>query len=77
MIAHTSGPEVSVFDNGLAIPAVTWLRDGVLAALRQTRWTAAASGLPATPVTGNLILESAAAGGTRPDRRDPARPDGQ
>jgi len=67
MIAHTSGPEISVFDNGLAIPAVTWLRDGVLAALRQTRWTAAASGLPATPVTGNLILESAAAGGTLDD----------
>jgi predicted Zn-dependent protease len=67
MIAHASGPETSVFDNGLAIPPVTWLRDGVLAALRQTRWTAEASGLPATPVTGNLILESAAAGGTLDD----------
>jgi predicted Zn-dependent protease len=67
VIAHTSGPETSVFDNGLAIPPVTWLRDGVLAALRQTRWTAEASGLPATPATGNLIFESAAAGGTLDD----------
>jgi predicted Zn-dependent protease len=67
MIAHTSRRETSVFDNGLAIPPVTWLRDGVLAALTQTRWTAEASGLPATPVTDNLILESAAAGGTLDD----------
>jgi predicted Zn-dependent protease len=67
MIARASRRETSVFDNGLAIPPVTWLRDGVLAALTQTRWTAEASGLPATPVTGNLILESAAAGGTLDD----------
>ena len=51
-----------MFDNGLAIPPVTWLRDGVLTALTQTRWTAGASGLPTTPGTDNLILESAAAG---------------
>jgi predicted Zn-dependent protease len=67
VIAHTSRRETSVFDNGMAIPPVTWLRDGVLAALTQTRWTAEASGLPATPVTDNLILESAAAGGTLDD----------
>jgi predicted Zn-dependent protease len=67
MIAHASRRETSVFDNGLAIPPVTWLRDGVLAALTQTRWTAEASGLSATPVTDNLILESAAAGGTLDD----------
>ena len=67
VIAHASSRETSVFDNGLAIPPVTWLRDGVLAALTQTRWTAEASGLPVTPGTGNLILESAAAGGTLDD----------
>ena len=61
MIARTSDREVSVFDNGLAIPPVTWLQDGVLTALTQTRWTAGLSGLPATPSTGNLILEGAAA----------------
>jgi predicted Zn-dependent protease len=61
MIARTSRRETSVFDNGMAIPPATWLRDGVLTALTQTRWTAGASGLPATPATDNLIFESAAA----------------
>jgi len=67
MIARTSRREASVFDNGMAIPPVTWLRDGVLTALTQTRWTAAASGLPATPATDNLIFESAAADGATLD----------
>jgi len=34
----------------------------VLTALTQTRWTAESSGLPTTPGTDNLILESTAAG---------------
>ena len=67
VIARTSGREISVFDNGLAIPPVAWLRDGVLTALAQTRWTAGVSGLPATPSTDNLILESAAGGGASLD----------
>jgi len=67
VIARASGREISVFDNGMAIPPVTWLRDGVLTALTQTRWTAGASGLPATPGTDNLIFESAAAGGSTLD----------
>jgi predicted Zn-dependent protease len=67
VIARTSRREISVFDNGLAIPPVTWLQDGVLTALAQTRWTAGESGLPATPSTDNLILESAAAGGASLD----------
>ena len=58
VIAHTSGREESVFDNGLAIPPISWLDDGVLTALAQTRWTAEVSGLPATPETDNLIVES-------------------
>jgi predicted Zn-dependent protease len=62
VVARTSRRESSVFDNGLAIPPVTWLRDGVLTALTQTRWTAEACGLPTTPGTDNLILESTAAG---------------
>jgi predicted Zn-dependent protease len=57
VVAHTSRREASVFDNGLAIPPVTWMDKGVLSALVQTRWTAGLSGLPATPETGNLILE--------------------
>ena len=67
VIARTSRREVSVFDNGLAIPPVTWLQDGVLTALAQTRWTAGLSGLPATPSTDNLILESPAAQGASLD----------
>ena len=67
VIARTSRREVSVFDNGLAIPPVTWLQDGVLTALAQTRWTAGLSGLPATPSTDNLILESSAAQGASLD----------
>jgi predicted Zn-dependent protease len=67
VIARSSRREASVFDNGLAIPPVTWLDDGVLTALAQTRWTAGLSGLPATPRTSNLIFESAAAGGSLDD----------
>ena len=67
VIARRSGREESVFDNGLAIPPVDWLRDGVLTALAQTRWTAGVSGLPATPSTDNLILENAAGGGASLD----------
>jgi predicted Zn-dependent protease len=67
VIARSSGRDASVFDNGLAIPQVTWLNDGVLTALRQTRWTAGMSGLPPTPSTDNLILESAAARGAALD----------
>jgi predicted Zn-dependent protease len=62
VIARTSTRDASVFDNGLAIPPVTWVDNGVLSALAQTRWTAGLSGLPPTPNTGNLILESAGAG---------------
>jgi predicted Zn-dependent protease len=57
LIARASQREASVFDNGLAIPPVTWLRDGALAALTQTRWTAELSGLPVTPQPGNLVFE--------------------
>ena len=63
VIARTSGREISVFDNGLAIPPVTWVDNGVLSALTQTRWTAGQSGLPVTPATDNLIFERAGGGG--------------
>ena len=67
VIARRSGRDASVFDNGLAIPPVTWVHDGVLTALTQTRWTAGESGMPATPNTDNLILESAGGAGTSMD----------
>jgi predicted Zn-dependent protease len=67
VIARRSGRDSSAFDNGLAIPPVTWVHDGVLTALTQTRWTAGESGLPVTPNTDNLILDSAGAGGASLD----------
>jgi predicted Zn-dependent protease len=67
VIARSSGREASVFDNGLAIPPVTWVDHGVLSALAQTRWTARLSGLPATPETDNLILEGPGGGGASLD----------
>jgi predicted Zn-dependent protease len=67
VIARTSGRDASVFDNGLAIPPVTWLDNGVLSALTQTRWTAGLSGLPPTPETDNLIFEGAGDGGKSVD----------
>jgi len=62
LIARASGREISVFDNGLAIPPVAWLRDGSLAALTQTRWTAGQSGLAVTPKSDNLIFECPGSG---------------
>jgi predicted Zn-dependent protease len=60
---RASGREASVFDNGMVIPAVTWVDGGVLSALVQTRWTAGLSGLPVTPATDNLIFEGPGTGG--------------
>ena len=47
----------SVFDNGLPLARTEWIRDGVLAALVQTRQTATMTGQPATPYVDNLVLE--------------------
>jgi predicted Zn-dependent protease len=57
VIAHASSRESSVFDNGLALAPTEWISRGELAALTQTRHSAALSGLPVTPAIGNLILE--------------------
>jgi predicted Zn-dependent protease len=47
----------SVFDNGLPLGRTEWVRDGELAALVQTRETAALTGQPMTPVVDNLVVE--------------------
>lgn len=62
VIAHSSGDDVSVFDNGLPLAATDWIRDGVLQRLITTRHTAALTGLPLAPAVDNLIVD---AGGTR------------
>ncbi|MFF7655999.1 metallopeptidase TldD-related protein [Streptomyces sp. NPDC007983] len=62
VIAHSSGDDASVFDNGLPLPATDWIRDGVLKHLLTTRHTAELTGLPLAPGIDNLILDG---GGTR------------
>jgi predicted Zn-dependent protease len=58
-----SSSDVSVFDNGLALGRIDWLRDGVLEHLRYHRAGAAKSGVDAAPYVDNLVLRCGAAGG--------------
>jgi predicted Zn-dependent protease len=62
VIAHASGRNSSVFDNGLALAATDWIADGRLAALVQTRQSARLTGLPVTPGIDNLLMTGPAAG---------------
>ncbi|MEU8880184.1 metallopeptidase TldD-related protein [Streptomyces hydrogenans] len=57
VIAHSSGDDESVFDNGLPVAPVEWMRGGVLDRLITTRHTAGLTGLPVAPGAGNLILD--------------------
>ncbi|MBZ9595164.1 TldD/PmbA family protein [Streptomyces erythrochromogenes] len=57
VIAHSSGDDVSAFDNGLPVPVTEWIREGELARLSTTRHTAGLTGLPVSPGFGNLILD--------------------
>ena len=56
VIAHASGDDASVFDNGLPLKATEWIRDGELRRLTTTRHSAALTGLPLAPSIGHLIL---------------------
>ncbi|MGI5257080.1 metallopeptidase TldD-related protein [Streptomyces angustmyceticus] len=62
VLAHSSGDDASVFDNGLPLAATEWLREGVLHRLPTTRHSAALTGLPVAPGIDNLLLEG---GGSR------------
>jgi predicted Zn-dependent protease len=62
VVAHASGDSSSVFDNGLPIGKVDWVRDGVLTHLLTTRHSAGLTGLPVAPAADNMILDG---GGTR------------
>ncbi len=55
-LAASSSNESSVFDNGLPLQRTHWIRDGRLAALLQTRHSAAMTGQPVTPAIDNLVL---------------------
>ena len=52
-----SSSAASVFDNGMATPAVNWLEDGVLANLVRPRAWALKTTAPATAAVDNLVLE--------------------
>jgi len=56
VIAHTSGPDSSVFDNGLPLRQTAWIKNGSLAALHSSRHSAALAGLPVTPAIDNLTF---------------------
>jgi predicted Zn-dependent protease len=58
VVAHASGRDSSVFDNGLASPRTSWLSAGVLSALHSSRYSASLTGLPVTPAVDNLILSA-------------------
>ncbi|MFG2709834.1 metallopeptidase TldD-related protein [Streptomyces goshikiensis] len=58
VIAHSSGDDASVFDNGLPVPATEWILDGELNRLTTTRHSAALTGMPLSPGFGNLILDA-------------------
>jgi predicted Zn-dependent protease len=62
VIAHASGPDSSVFDNGLPLRSTVWIRDGSLAALHSSRHSAALAGLPVTPAIDNLIFAVSTSG---------------
>ncbi|QKW05760.1 TldD/PmbA family protein [Streptomyces sp. NA04227] len=57
VLAHSSGDDASVFDNGLPLGPTDWVRDGVLSQLITTRHSATLTGLPLAPPVGNLILD--------------------
>src|SRR6202042_1696786 len=55
VVAHSSGRDSSVFDNGLPAGRAAWISEGVLSALHSSRFSAAAAGVPVTPSVDNLI----------------------
>ncbi|MFV8186579.1 metallopeptidase TldD-related protein [Streptomyces sp. AF1B] len=56
VIAHSSGGDQSVFDNGLPLAGTDWVREGELTHLTTTRHSAGLTGLPVAPAIDNLIL---------------------
>ena len=65
--ATASNNETSVFDNGLALSRTDWVSDGRLAALLQTRHSAAMTGHRVTPGIDNLVLSVDGAQGSLDD----------
>ncbi len=56
VISHASGPDSSVFDNGLPLRATDWIREGSLEALVSSRHSAGLAGVPVAPAIDNLTF---------------------
>ncbi|MFC9510255.1 metallopeptidase TldD-related protein [Streptomyces sp. NPDC057002] len=57
VIAHSSGGDESVFDNGLPLAGTEWMREGELRHLTTSRHSAGLTGLPVAPGIDNVILD--------------------
>ncbi len=57
MLAHASGDDASVVDNGPPLGATEWISGGELRHLTTTRHSAGLTGLPVAPAGDNLILD--------------------
>ncbi len=67
-VATRASSEVSsVFDNGLPLTETSWISEGRLTSLLQTRETAALTGQPVTPAIDNLVLSVDGGAGTESD----------
>lgn len=62
VVAHSSGRQSSVFDNGLPLAPTDWISGGALSGLIQTRHSAELTGLPVTPAVDNLLMEGPGGG---------------
>jgi predicted Zn-dependent protease len=62
VVAHSSGRDSSVFDNGLPAGAASWIAQGMLGALQSSRHSAELTGLPVTPPVDNLVMSSGTSG---------------
>ncbi|MFI1045523.1 metallopeptidase TldD-related protein [Streptomyces griseoruber] len=60
VLAHSSGGDSSVFDNGLPLAATEWVGEGALKNLITSRHSASLTGLPVAPAVDNLILDGGA-----------------
>jgi predicted Zn-dependent protease len=56
VIAHASGRDSSVFDNGFPLAPTDWISGGKLAGLAQTRHSVQRAALAVAPAIGNLIM---------------------
>jgi len=61
VVAHASGRDSSVFDNGMPAGRAAWIASGVLRAMYSSRHSAGLAGLPVTPAVDNLIMSSGSA----------------